>query len=115
VSAESSQRAEDAPPPVAGPLARVAYGLVFALALLTAAVVVVYFFIGLADGSISAFNIGLWSALLVFIGAVLWGGRALRARGRTGAALVVLGLLALPGVAYGLFVLLIVVTQPHWN
>jgi hypothetical protein len=81
-----------------------------------AALVVVYFFlVGLADGSVSSFNGGLWFGLLAVIAVVIGGGWALYAHGRRGAAAAVLMILALPAAAYALFIALILVTQPNWN
>lgn len=74
-----------------------------------------FFVIGLADGSVSSSNIGLWLALLAVLSVVFAAARALRARGRTGRAIAVLSVVAVPGLLGGLFVLLILVTQPRWN
>ncbi len=74
-----------------------------------------FFFIGIADGSVSSFNIGLWLALLGGIAAILGGGWALNARGLRGAAIAVLSILAVPGLLFGLFVLAMVAFQPRWN
>lgn len=86
-----------------------------AIAGLVAAVVVGFFLVGLGDGSVSSFNAGLWLGLLALTAGVLLGGTFLRARGRTAAAVAVLAILAVPGLLYGLFLLLILVTQPRWN
>jgi hypothetical protein len=81
-----------------------------------AALVVVYFFlVGLADGSVSSFNGGLWFGIIAAIAAVIGGGWALYANGRRGAAAAVLMILALPAAVYALFIALILVTQPNWN
>jgi hypothetical protein len=81
-----------------------------------AALVVVYFFVvGLADGSVSSFNGGLWAGLIAGVAAVVGGGWALQANGRRGAAVAVLLVLAVPAVVYALFLALILITQPRWN
>ncbi|MBS0534970.1 MAG: osmoprotectant transporter permease [Proteobacteria bacterium] len=82
---------------------------------LAALVVVYFFFVGLADGSVSSFNGALWFALLAGVAAIVGGGWALQSSGRRGLAAAVLLILALPAVAYALFIALIVVTQPRWN
>jgi len=80
------------------------------------ALVVVYFFVvGLADGSVSSFKMSLWLGLLAVVAAVVGGGWILDANGRRGAAIAVLLILAVPGILYGLFILLIVIAQPRWN
>lgn len=81
-----------------------------------AALVVFYFFvIGLADGSVSSFNGGLWFVLLAGIAAIIGGGWVLQAKGHRRTAAAVLMILAVPAVVYALFVALIVITQPRWN
>ena len=91
------------------------YRSTFVVAALTAAVVVVFFVIGIADGSVSSFNIVLWLGILAATAAILLLGRYLHSRGRPGLASAVLAILAVPGLLYGLFLLLVVVTQPRWN
>jgi hypothetical protein len=83
--------------------------------LLVAAVVVGFFVWGLADGSVSSFNIMLWLGLLGLVGAVVVGGRALQRAGHTVAATFVLLVLALPGLGFAFFLLMVVILQPRWN
>jgi hypothetical protein len=82
---------------------------------LIALVVVYSFVIGLADGSVSSFNMSLWLGLLAVVAAVVGGGWMLDANGKRGGAIAVLLILAVPGVLYALFILLIVIAQPRWN
>ena len=90
---------------------RVALGMTVAVA----AVALFFFAIGLGDGSVSSFNIGLWLVLLGGLGAVVWAGHTLRSRGKTGPAIGVLSIVALPGLLAALFMLLILILQPRWN
>lgn len=83
--------------------------------LLVALVVVYFFVIGLADGSVSSFNMNLWLGLLAAVAGTIGSGWLLNANGRHGAAIAVLSVLAVPGVLYGLFVLLVIIAQPRWN
>jgi hypothetical protein len=81
-----------------------------------AAAAIFYFFvIGIADGSVSSFNAGLWAAILAGVAAVLVGGWRLNAAGKRGLATTALAVLAMPALAFGLFVLLHLITQPRWN
>jgi hypothetical protein len=81
-----------------------------------AALVALYFFAaGLADGSVSSFNIGIWLALLCGIGAVVGGGIALNMAGYRRTACAVLSILAAPSFLFGLFILALIVFQPRWN
>jgi hypothetical protein len=83
--------------------------------LLVAFVVVYFFVIGLADGSVSSFNMSLWLGLLAVVAGTIGGGWLLNANGRRGLAIALLLILAVPGVLYALFILLVVITQPRWN
>jgi ABC-type spermidine/putrescine transport system permease subunit II len=77
---------------------------------------VLYFFvIGLVDGSVSSFNIALWLALVGIAIAVPLGGWRLDAAGRRKTATALLAVVAVPEIAYALFALLIISTQPRWN
>ena len=80
-----------------------------------AAIFVLFFIIGLADGSVSSFNIVLWLGILAALGGVLWGGYALRAAGRTGTAIALTMVPAVPGALAGLFFLAIIIINPKWN
>jgi hypothetical protein len=91
------------------------FRILLAVAAVVAAVVVYFFAVGIADGSVSSFNAGLWLAIIIGVVAVLAGGVALNAKGRRGAAMALLAILAVPGLLFGLFVLLLLVTQPRWN
>ena len=92
-----------------------AYRVFLACAGVVAAIAVTFFAIGIGDGSVSSFNLGLWLVLLVGLGTVLWIGHTLRRRDKTGLAIAVLGIVAVPGLLGGLFMLLVVITQPRWN
>lgn len=91
------------------------FRFLFGIDLAAAAVIVYFFFIGLADGSVSSFNMGLWLAILAGVAAILGGGWQLNKIGRRGAAIAVLSILAVPALLFGLFMLMIVITQPRWN
>lgn len=84
-------------------------------AVLVAAVVAAFFLIGIADGTVSSFNIGLWLAVISSVGVILVLGHHLHARGRSIAAAAVCALLAVPGVLYALFVLLAALLGARWN
>jgi hypothetical protein len=79
------------------------------------AVVLFFFFWGLADGTVSSFNILLWLAMLAVVGVVVGGSYALQATGRAAAAIPLLLLLAMPGLAAVVFFVSVLVLQPRWN
>lgn len=74
-----------------------------------------FFFVGLADGSVSSFNMGVWLCILSTIAALLWGSQALRSAGRETIAATLLGILAVPSVLFGLFFLAVLILNPRWN
>jgi hypothetical protein len=89
--------------------------ILLAIDVAVAMVILYFFFIGLADGSVSSFNSTLWLTILAALAAIIGGGAALNANGQRGAAIAVLLILAIPGLLYGLFVLMLIVLQPRWN
>ena len=91
------------------------FRLLWVFDLLVAVVVVVFFFWGLADGSVSSFNMGLWLGLLALVGGVVVGGRALQRAGQAALANILLLVLAIPGLGFTLFLLLVLILQPRWN
>jgi hypothetical protein len=82
---------------------------------LIASVVLYFFFAGLADRSVSMFNIGLWMAILAALSAVVGGSLWLRSTGRRSAAAIVLLILAVPGILFALFFIALLITNPRWN
>jgi hypothetical protein len=78
-------------------------------------VFVVFFFIGLADGSISSFNIGLWVVLLSGLAVILLGSLALRSSGYNRLATMLLLIPGVPGIAFALFFVAVLVFNPRWN
>jgi undecaprenyl pyrophosphate phosphatase UppP len=82
---------------------------------LAAATVGYFFTSGLADGSISDFNIRLWMGILLAISTIIIGGIMLRKATKPALANVVLAVLAVPAILYGIFILAVVVTGAQWN
>ncbi|SDM17642.1 osmoprotectant transporter permease [Siphonobacter aquaeclarae] len=80
-----------------------------------ALVIIYFFFVGIGDGSVSSFNMGLWLLILSVLAIVLGGSLWLRRKQQPVLANLLLLVVAVPGVLYGLFVLLLVVTNPHWQ
>lgn len=82
---------------------------------LIALVLLYFFFVGLADGSVSSFNIRLWLITLLGLAGIMGGSLCCRAAGRSGLAAAILLILAIPGVLYVLFLLFILIAAPRWN
>ncbi len=81
----------------------------------TAAVVVFFFLWGVADGSVSSFNIMLWLGMLSVLAAVVGGGFLLLRARQPMLATALLLVVAFPGVMFTLFMLAVVVLRPRWN
>jgi hypothetical protein len=91
------------------------FRLLFVFDAIIAAVIVLFFVGGVADGSVSSFNILLWVAILGALAAILGGSLFLNAKDNRAAAIAVLLLLAIPGLLLALFLLAVLVLQPRWN
>ena len=91
------------------------FGILVAIDALIACIALYFFSIGLADGSVSSFNMTLWLGILGGIAAVIIGGLFFNAKGHRRLADVILLILALPGVLFGLFMLLLIISHPRWN
>lgn len=78
-------------------------------------IVLYFFFIGLADGSVSSFNAGVWFFMLAGLACVMGGSLWLRSTGRHRTAHALLLILAVPGLLALLFLLVVLVTNPRWN
>lgn len=92
-----------------------AFWFPWAVDAVVAAVFVVFFVIGIADGSVSSLNFVLWIAILTVCAGVLGGTLWLRKYGHRGLATLFAWLAAVPGLLAGLFILLVIVLQPRWN
>ncbi|MBN8427261.1 MAG: hypothetical protein J0L65_07325 [Xanthomonadales bacterium] len=82
---------------------------------LTTLVALGFFLLGLADGTVSEFNIVLWVALLGVLSLSVFGGWLLFRRSRWVLALLVLSLSALPGLLAALFLGMLWLSNPHWQ
>lgn len=80
-----------------------------------AAIAVFFFLWGLADGTVSSFNVALWTVLLGGLAALVGGSLWLKSNGKPGIAIALLWVLAGPGVLVGLFFLILIVGNPRWN
>lgn len=85
------------------------------IAALVTGVVVFFFFVGLADGTVSSFNSGLWMLVLLGTFGVTGGSLILKRRGRPGLGALLALALAVPGLLAALFLLLVLIMHPRWN
>lgn len=91
------------------------FWLLWTIDLVVALIAITFFVIGLADGSVSSFNLGLWLLILAGLAGLLGGSLWLRARAREGIARVLLFLLAGPACLGGLLLLIVLLAEPRWN
>ena len=82
---------------------------------LVAAIVIYFFFSGMAHNTISSSNAPLSGTILFGVATVLLGSRALRAAGQAKLSILLLLLLAVPGLLAALFMVLVLTTNPRWN
>ena len=82
---------------------------------LIAAIFVGFFFWGLADGTVSSFNIVLWLGILAGLAGILGGSHRLQSKGHTRPAMGLLLILAIPGFLGVLFFLAVLMLHPRWN
>ena len=82
---------------------------------IAAAVLVVFFFWGISDGSVSSFNIALWLSILAAVGGVVGGSFWLRSKGKHGPAIAVAWLLAVPTLMFFLLMAAFLVLQPDFR
>lgn len=82
---------------------------------LIAATFLFFFFWGLADGTVSSFNIVLWLAILAGLAGVLGGSHRFQSKGHTRPAMGLLLILAIPGFLGVLFFLAVLILHPRWN
>jgi hypothetical protein len=68
---------------------------------------VIYFFVGMADGSVTSSNMGMWMAILLLIAAILYGPVWLKNNGRLRLAKVVL---IIAGAPYAMMILIYLLT-----
>lgn len=91
------------------------FWLLWGLDVLVALGFVYFFLTGLADGSVSSFNIALWLTILGILAAILGGGYFLKLKGQIVLAICALCLLAVPALGYLLFFAVLIVSNPRWN
>lgn len=91
------------------------FWFVWGLDALIGAVALCFFVVGLSNGRVSSFNIGLWLVLLLGLAGVIGGSLKLRSLGRARAAMAVALVLGIPGLLCALFFLVVLIARPRWN
>ena len=94
---------------------RVTFWALWAIDALIGVIALFFFVAGLADGSVSSFNMGIWMAILAALAVVVGGSLGLKALGRPGLGSMLLLVLAVPGVLYAVFLLAVIMSGTSWN
>ncbi len=74
-----------------------------------------FFFIGLADGSVSQFNMGIWMVLVLGLPALLWCTYWLKSQDKVKTALALLSIPSLLVAAYLIFLAAVLSGNNRWN
>lgn len=74
-----------------------------------------FFFVGIADGSVSSRNIGYWIIILLVVGLVLGGSFWLKSVNHMALAKGLLILAAIPGIFAIFYFLIVIIAKPKWN
>ncbi len=74
-----------------------------------------YFFIGLTDGSVSQFNMGIWMVQVLGLPALLLGTYWLKSQDRLKTALALLSIPSLMVAAYLIFLVAVLFGNNKWN
>lgn len=82
---------------------------------ITAFVVLVFFFIGMSDGTVSGTNLGLWTLIIAALIIILFGSLWLRSHGFPGFAMMLTLLLAIPAICFVLYFGIAILTNQRWN
>ncbi|MCB0534292.1 MAG: osmoprotectant transporter permease [Lewinellaceae bacterium] len=93
----------------------ITFWILWGIDAIAALVAIVFFFIGITDGSVSSSNSGMWFLMLAAIAGILLGSLWLKAHDYLGLAKTLLSILAIPTALYGLFLLVVIFSKTRWN
>lgn len=91
------------------------FWMFFGVDVVIAAILLFFFVWGIADGTVSAFNIKSWMVALLGVALIVGGGFWLKSVEQLVLANIVLMVLALPGLGYAFIMVVAIVTQSSWN
>jgi hypothetical protein len=91
------------------------FGVLFALNVAVALVAFAFFLIGLADGTVTTFNVLIWGAMLGVLFSLPMAGWLMRVRGWRRAGIALLAPLAVVVVGGVLVTLVMIVSPPSWQ
>ncbi|MDQ3017809.1 MAG: osmoprotectant transporter permease [Bacteroidota bacterium] len=82
---------------------------------LVALVPIYFFFVGLADGSITSRNIGMWFIIILIVVAIIGGSIYLKNHNQMALARTLLILAAIPGILAILYFVIVFTSNTRWN
>ena len=91
------------------------FKILWAIDTLGALVVLYFFVIGLADGSVSSSNGGLWFIILAALAAIIFGSIWLKSNNHPSMAIGLLLIVAIPAALYLLWILMMMFGNNKWN
>ncbi|MCP9750190.1 hypothetical protein [Ferruginibacter sp. HRS2-29] len=91
------------------------FNIMWGIDAITASVVLIFFFIGMADGTVSGTNLGLWTMIIAVLIVVLFGSLWLRGNGYPGFAMLLTLILAIPALLFVLYFGIAILTKQRWN
>ena len=91
------------------------FWILFGIDALICAIVLVFFLLGRANEAVSSLNIGIWIAIWGALTAIIAGSLWLKAVEHPIIGTMLLLVVAIPGILYGLFIFLTIVTKSRWN
>jgi Na+/melibiose symporter-like transporter len=91
------------------------YKIFWVIDVITTAVILFFFVIGLGDGSVSSYNIALWAAMIILPIALLIGSYILKTKSRLKQANWLLAIMAVPVFLFFLFYVVLILSNPKWN
>lgn len=91
------------------------FRILWAVDVVAALVALAFFAIGIEDGTVSSFNIGLWLALLGGLAIIVFGSNALYVKGQHGLAFILAAVLAVPAALACLLLGLLLISGTSWH
>lgn len=91
------------------------FKIAFAIDAIISVVACYFFFIGLGDGSVSSYNIGLWLLVLAALGIILFGSIWLNNHQHPALALALVCVLAIPAFFYLIYMMIALFGGGRWN
>ena len=89
------------------------FGTLFAINVVAGLVALAFFIIGLADGTVTSFNILIWAAMLGVVFSMPWAAWAVRLRGRARLGTLLLLPVALSALVAGAMILMMIMNPSN--